>query len=836
MSHCGIARRVLFAAAVILVSGGLASSAGVRPALPLFQAAPTLVGHWPLNTIDTVPDPDTTPDIVGTAPLSLNLGPNATGLAGGSAVSGNGIQMDGVDDFLATAAAPAALNFGTGSFSVALWFRPDGTGVKRLINKWDGPAQQGWLLDVHSTTTGTAAVGTFRFILDTSTTGNTVGTDRAEFGIAAGLDSGIWRHVAFVVDRTNTRIQLFLDGVQVGANQTIPASLTTADNAMGLAVGTITNSLGAHFGGGVDDVRIYSGALSPGEVDTLYSGGFSRIGVGNPAPVIRRRGLMGEYYNNNATIVNTMTPPGSPDATPSTTATLALTRIDPAVWYDWGGGSPAAGINADDFFGVWTAQIRTPNLTGNYQFRTITDDGVRVRVNNVVARNDWTDQGPAANPEVGTDIALNADTVYDIRVDLYERAGGAVMKLYWLLPGATTPEIISPPFLIPPGGPAAPTGLTAVASTNSTTPQVVVNWTAPAGLPAATGYIVSRATTSGGPYTQVAVQAGTSFTDTTVAFGTAYYYIVQATSSSNCRIGPATAQTPAATPIQPVILVSPAGPLATVENGTLNAQLTFTVNVTPVGSPGNVQITSNDATEALLILPGGTVPSRASPVNLVIPAGTPVGTNFVVTVYGEDDFVADGARPYTISFAISGPGAWATATLPPITGSNGDNDTPSINVTQLSGPTTESGGTATFDVVFGSQPTVDTTVTVTSMNPAEATVTQTTLTFTVAAGAPNGYDTIHTVQVVGADDAALDFAQPFSINVEVTGGDPAYVALTATPGPGPVVRGGVNLDNEAIPTLDPVWGGNGSGGGCGLTGLEAALLLGLAGLLRRRTR
>jgi hypothetical protein len=50
---------------------------------------------------------------------------------------------------------------------------------------------------------------------------------------------------------------------------------------------------------------------------------------------------------------------------------------------------------------------------------------------------------------------------------------------------------------------------------------------------------------------------------------------------------------------------------------------------------------------------------------------------------------------------------------------------------------------------------------------------------------------------------------------------------------GPIVRNGINIDNETIPTLDPVWGGGGSGG-CGLTGLEGVLVLALAAIFRRK--
>ncbi|MFC5472155.1 glycoside hydrolase family 6 protein [Cohnella suwonensis] len=74
--------------------------------------------------------------------------------------------------------------------------------------------------------------------------------------------------------------------------------------------------------------------------------------------------------------------------------------------------------------------------------------------------------------------------------------------------------------------PAAPTGLTATAGNA----QVALSWTASSG---ATSYTVKRATTSGGPYTNVAAGVtATSYTNTGLTNGTAYYYVVSASNST----------------------------------------------------------------------------------------------------------------------------------------------------------------------------------------------------------------------------------------------------------------------------------------------------------------
>ncbi len=74
--------------------------------------------------------------------------------------------------------------------------------------------------------------------------------------------------------------------------------------------------------------------------------------------------------------------------------------------------------------------------------------------------------------------------------------------------------------------PAAPTGLTATPSVS----QVYLSWTPPSG-DTTQGYVVRRATTSGGPYTSIAswnASTAAQYTDATAANGTTYYYVVSA--------------------------------------------------------------------------------------------------------------------------------------------------------------------------------------------------------------------------------------------------------------------------------------------------------------------
>ncbi len=74
--------------------------------------------------------------------------------------------------------------------------------------------------------------------------------------------------------------------------------------------------------------------------------------------------------------------------------------------------------------------------------------------------------------------------------------------------------------------PAVVTGLTATSSGAAQSGQIILNWTASSG---ATSYTLERSTTSGSGFTQIATTAATSYTDSNLTAGQAYYYRVKAT-------------------------------------------------------------------------------------------------------------------------------------------------------------------------------------------------------------------------------------------------------------------------------------------------------------------
>lgn len=121
------------------------------------------------------------------------------------------------------------------------------------------------------------------------------------------------------------------------------------------------------------------------------------------------QGLRGEYFDN-ADFTN-----------------LRLVRIDPTINYDWGTGSPEPDIAPDTFSVRWTGQVQ-PLYGEEYTFYTVTNDGVRLTINNQVVIDNLVNQ---ATTESSGTIALEAGQKYDIVLEYFENTQEAEASLAW---------------------------------------------------------------------------------------------------------------------------------------------------------------------------------------------------------------------------------------------------------------------------------------------------------------------------------------------------------------------------------------------------------------------
>lgn len=144
------------------------------------------------------------------------------------------------------------------------------------------------------------------------------------------------------------------------------------------------------------------------------------LGLATPAMAMGD-GLAGSYWNFSVVANGNVFPGGAPNRT----------RVDATVNFDWGNGAPAGGINADDFAVRWDGMLEAPQ-SGGYILSTHSDDGVRLWVNGALAIDNWTLHSPTWNDSAT--INLVAGQRYAVRMEMFERGGGAVARLYWRKP------------------------------------------------------------------------------------------------------------------------------------------------------------------------------------------------------------------------------------------------------------------------------------------------------------------------------------------------------------------------------------------------------------------
>src|SRR5581483_1770942 len=147
-------------------------------------------------------------------------------------------------------------------------------------------------------------------------------------------------------------------------------------------------------------------------------------------------GILGEYFPNTSLLGN-----------------ASFARQDVRIDFDWGanllpGGSTDpkyAQVGPDNFSIRWSGQL-IPAFSETYTFKTITDEGVRLFLKPsssstwTTVVDDWSSH--TVKEDTGT-FTMTRGTVYDVRMEYYERTGPAVARLRWSSP-STPEEVIEP--------------------------------------------------------------------------------------------------------------------------------------------------------------------------------------------------------------------------------------------------------------------------------------------------------------------------------------------------------------------------------------------------------
>jgi hypothetical protein len=267
--------------------------------------------------------------------------------------------------------------------------------------------------------------------------------------------------------------------------------------------------------------------------------------------------------------------------------------------------------------------------------------------------------------------------------------------------------------------------------------------------------------------------------DDAVADGATTYHILLGAAASGdpeyAGIDPVDVDVTNADNDGPGITVTPVAGLATTEAGG-SASFTVMLDSQPA-APVAIPVASSDAGEGV-----------ASVASLVFTA-TDWNVPQTVTVTGVDDPVADGPVAYNVILdaATSADPNYNDMDAADVAVVNADDDAAGITVAPTAGlATTETGGTASFTVVLRSQPTANVVVPVASSDASEGVASVAGLTFTAT-----DWNVPQTVTVTGIDDAVVDGAVAYSVNLGVaTSADATYNGMDV---PDPAV---VNADDD----------------------------------------
>jgi YVTN family beta-propeller protein len=171
---------------------------------------------------------------------------------------------------------------------------------------------------------------------------------------------------------------------------------------------TLADAIRAHAGVSVTEAEM------PNLVAYVAQIGGQEISAPSNAPNTGA-GLIGRYYNN-ATL----------------TGTPVLQRVE-AVNFEWGSGSPGAGVNSNYFSARWTGLVEATS-SGTFRFRTRSNEGVRLWVNGTLLINNWTAHATTTDTAVG--VTLTGGMRYAITMEYYDNTGTAIAQLRWKEPGS----------------------------------------------------------------------------------------------------------------------------------------------------------------------------------------------------------------------------------------------------------------------------------------------------------------------------------------------------------------------------------------------------------------
>lgn len=158
------------------------------------------------------------------------------------------------------------------------------------------------------------------------------------------------------------------------------------------------------------DVRFAKGVPQYGDISLIPFERFSHDENGKQV-----KGLKGEYFSNK-----------------ELSGTPYLVRTDSIINFAWGNGSVVSGMPVDNYSARWTGYLTAP-ISGKYRIDALSDDGVRVWLDNKLIIDNWRDHAAETK---SASFNFTAGKKVQLKVEFYENGGDAVVGFGWDKPGS----------------------------------------------------------------------------------------------------------------------------------------------------------------------------------------------------------------------------------------------------------------------------------------------------------------------------------------------------------------------------------------------------------------
>ncbi|MBI4121998.1 MAG: hypothetical protein HY461_01565 [Parcubacteria group bacterium] len=215
------------------------------------------------------------------------------------------MRFDGVDDYI-NIQHSASLNLSS-SFSISLWAKVVGNGANATKDHYS-------LISKNSTGSGSADPYNITMMKDTFEILARVGSGGSAAYARSNMNfnDNTWHHVALVVDEVNELITYYIDGLFIDDNPTVGEVVTnTTDLRLGVWQGYSN-----YFNGYLDEVQIYSRALTAAQIASIYAD--TNAGNGGPTTIDADETVPGLWSLSAVTPITTSGSVGSAVASANT--------------------------------------------------------------------------------------------------------------------------------------------------------------------------------------------------------------------------------------------------------------------------------------------------------------------------------------------------------------------------------------------------------------------------------------------------------------------------------------------------------------------------------------